>query len=170
MVEIGDRIRYRAFWRIEKYRGNFRTLEEIEAVKAKPYSIEEWEGNICLNEGLQEEIDIICGLGSPTKWDSENARLGVGDSDATPEATQTGLQATMNKTFRGMATGYPTRSGQTAEWRAVFEDGAAQYAWKEYTVVNAADDSGKNLNRCIASKGTKTAGESWTLSLKITFS
>lgn len=191
-------------------------------------------GNVGLNEGLQELIDIIISLGTPTKWDNTNARLGVGDSNATPDATQTALQAVaartawaastayalgdfvrptsiadgslfvyectvagtsgtteptwptvdgqtvvdgsvtwtarQRKTFRAMATGYPQRSGQTVEWRAVFEDGAAQYAWEEYTVVNAADDTGKNLNRCIASKGTKVAGESWTLSLKITFS
>ena len=157
-------------WRIEKYRGDFRTLEEIGKAKALPYAVEEWEGNVGLNEGIQELIDIACGLGSTTKWDNANARLGVGDSNTAPAAAQTGLQAATNKAWRGMATGYPARSGQVVEWRAVFEDGAAQYAWEEYTVVNAASDAGKNLNRCIAPKGTKTAGESWTLSLKITVS
>lgn len=163
-------LKHRAFWRIEKYKGNFHDVTEIIAAGAKPYAVEEWEGNIALNEGLQELIDIICGLGAPTKWDNANARLGVGDSNVAPVATQTGLQAVTNKAWSGMATGYPVKSNQTAEWRAVFGDGVAQYAWEEYTVVNAADDSGKNLNRCIASKGTKAAQESWTLSLKITFS
>jgi hypothetical protein len=128
------------------------------------------ERRIALNEGLGELIDIICGLGTPTKWDSGNARLGVGDSNAAESATQTGLQAATNKTFKAMDATYPQRSAQTAEWRSTFGSADANYAWEEYTVVNAADDSGKNLNRKIASKGTKASGESWVLSLKITFS
>jgi uncharacterized cupin superfamily protein len=94
----------------------------------------------------------------------------VGDSNAQETASQTGLQASTNKTFKAMDTSYPQRSNQTAEWRATFGASDANYAWEEYTVVNAADDSGKNLNRKTSSKGTKAQGESWTLSLQITFS
>jgi hypothetical protein len=65
---------------------------------------------------------------------------------------------------------YPQRSNQTAEWRATFGSSDANYAWEEYTVVNAASDTGKNLNRKCSSKGTKASGETWTLSLQITFS
>jgi hypothetical protein len=131
---------------------------------------EDFEDNIGLNEGLGELIDIICGLGTPVKWDNTNARLGVGDSNVAENASQTGLQAATNKTWKAMDTSYPQRSAQTAEWRATFGSSDANYAWEEYTVVNAADDSGKNLNRKVASKGTKASGETWTLSLKITFS
>ena len=45
--------------------------------------IEKFGSNLALNEGLGELIDLICGLGTPTKWDYSNARLGVGDSNAT---------------------------------------------------------------------------------------
>jgi hypothetical protein len=127
-------------------------------------------GNLGLNEGLGELIDIICGLGTPTKWDNGHAYLGVGDSNTGESASQTGLQAATNKTWKAMDGGYPSRSNQTAEWRATFGSSDANYAWEEYTVVNTADDSGKNLNRKCSSKGTKTSGETWTLSLKITFS
>jgi hypothetical protein len=65
---------------------------------------------------------------------------------------------------------YPQRTNQMCDWLATFGSADANYAWEEYTVVNAADDTGKNLNRKIASKGTKTSGETWTLSLQITFS
>ena len=123
-----------------------------------------------MNEGLQELIDVICGLGTPTKWDNANARLGVGDSNAAESATQTGLQAATNKTYKAMDATYPQRSNQTAEWRATFGSSEANYAWEEYTVVNASSDTGKNLNRKISSKGTKASGETWTLSLQITFS
>ena len=123
-----------------------------------------------LNEGLQELIDVICGLGSPTIWDNSNARLGVGDSNVAADPSQTGLQAASNKTYKAMDATYPQRSDQTAEWRATFGSADANYAWEEYTVVNAASDTGKNLNRKVSSKGTKSSGETWTLSLQITFS
>jgi hypothetical protein len=131
---------------------------------------EEIPFNVALNEGLGELIDIICGLGLPTKWDNTNARLGVGDSNTAPEATQTGLQASTNKAYKAMDATWPQRTNQTAEWRATFGGSEANFAWEEYTVVNAADDTGKNLNRKTASKGTKAANETWTLSLQITFS
>jgi hypothetical protein len=146
-------------------------MQEAISLYAKAFICTEvFEANIALNEGLQELIDIICGLGTPTKWDNANARLGVGDSNAAENASQTGLQAATNKTFKAMDTGYQLRSNQTAEWRATFGSAEANYAWEEYTVVNAASDTGKNLNRKISSKGTKSSGETWTLSLQITFS
>lgn len=180
-MEIEDKLGWKAQWRIDKFRDPESVIakllqagmsieEAIELAGGNYLGFEEWEKNVGLNEGLQELIDIICGLGTPTKWDNANARLGVGDSNAAPSATQTGLQAATNKTWKPMDATYPQKSNQTAEWRATFGTGDANYAWEEYTVVNAADDSGKNLNRCIASKGTKASGESWVLSLKVTFS
>jgi hypothetical protein len=178
--EVKEKIRWRSVWRIAKFKDENGVIEDMlrkgaaveDVIRKYPEAfigIEEFEGNIALNEGLGELIDIICGLGTPTKWDSTNARLGVGDSNTAESATQTGLQGT-NKTFKAMDTGYPTRSNQTAEWRATFGSTDANYHWYEYTVVNAADDTGKNLNRKVADKGTKAYGETWTLSLQITFS
>jgi hypothetical protein len=144
---------------IQQAMGMFEVTPKIETI----------QNNLALNEGLQELIDIVCGLGTPTKWDNAHAYLGVGDSDTAEAAAQTGLQAATNKTFKSMDTGYPVRSDQSVEWRATFSSSDANYAWEEYTVVNAATDDGKNLNRKVASKGTKTSGETWTLSLSITF-
>ena len=176
-----DRVSWKAHWRIDKFRdpddqiakklqAGLPMAEALRLYADMYISAEAFEANIALNEGLQELIDIICGLGTPTKWDSTNARLGVGDSNAAESASQTGLQAATNKTFKAMDTGYPQRSNQTAEWRATFGSADANYAWEEYTVANAADDTGKNLNRKTSSKGTKSSGESWVLSLQITFS
>jgi len=142
--------------------------EIIERFGIKP-NISVHEGNVALNEGLGELIDIICGLGSPTLWDNTNARLGVGDSNTAEDASQTGLLGT-NKAYKAMDTGYPQRSNQTAIWRATFGGDEANFSWQEFTVVNASDDSGKNLNRKVADKGTKSSGETWTLELQITFS
>lgn len=121
------------------------TLHDAETNYAGNFiGTETFHSNLALNEGLGELIDLICGLGSPTKWDNTHAYLGVGDSNTASEATQTGLQASTNKTFKPMDTNYPQRSNQTVEWRATFGSIDANYAWEEYTVVNASDDSGKN--------------------------
>jgi len=127
-----------------------------------------FQGNIALNEGLQAIIDLICGLATPTKWDATNARLGVGDSTTAESATQTGLLGT-NKYWKSMDSGYPTRTAQTAIWRATFGGDEANFAWNEFTVVNAPTDAGINLNRKVSARGTKSSGETWTLELQITF-
>jgi hypothetical protein len=176
-----DKVGWKAHWRIDKFRdptneiamamqAGLSTHEALDRFADSFIATEEIDFNLALNEGLGELVDIICGLGSPTKWDNANARLGVGDSNTTADATQTGLQASTNKAYKAMDTSWPQRTNQTAEWRATFGGSEANFAWEEYTVVNATDDTGKNLNRKTASKGTKAANETWTLSLQITFS
>lgn len=179
-MKLNESVRLKTRWRIDRFKDSHNTIAEalekgvkleeaVELAEGNYLGEEVFEGNIALNEGLQELVDVVCGLGTPTKWDNANARLGVGDSNAAESAAQTGLQGT-NKTFKAMDGGYPQRSGQQAEWRATFGSEDANYAWNEFTVVNAADDGGKNLNRKVESKGTKASGETWTLSVKITFS
>jgi hypothetical protein len=181
MEKSNDRVSWIAKWRIDKFHDpTGQIAAEMQkgmptdtAVNLFPQTVicsENFSANLALNEGLGELIDLICGLGTPTKYDSVNARLGVGDNNTSAAATQTGLQATTNKTYKAMDASYPQRTNQTVEWRATFGTSDANYAWEEYTVTNASDDSGKNLNRKTASKGTKVAGETWTLSLQITFS
>jgi hypothetical protein len=181
MVDVHEKIGWRARWTISKFRDVSGVIAEklregcsVEAVKGLyPFSFitaETVDFNMALNEGLQELIDIICGLGSPTKWDNAHAYLGVGDSNTEAAASQTGLQAAVNKAFKAMDTGYPARVNQTVEWRATFGSGDANFSWQEYTVVNASSDTGKNLNRKTMDKGVKSSGETWTLSLQITFS
>lgn len=181
MERTNDEVCWKAKWRIDKFQDPTKDVaaalqsgmpvEQVVSLYGEAFvCTEEFENNIALNEGLQELIDIICGLGTPTKWDNSNARLGVGDSNAAENASQTGLQAASNKFWKAMDATYPQRSEQTAEWRATFATDEAIFAWEEFTVVNASDDTGKNLNRKIASKGTKSSGETWTLSLQITFS
>jgi hypothetical protein len=181
MEKTNDRIGWNAKWQIDKFQdptGNIAAALQggLPTQAAQYYFADEYlcsetiDANLALNEGLGELIDLICGLGTPTKWDNTNARLGVGDSSATETASQTGLQATTNKTFKAMDATWPQRTNQTVEWRATFGSSEANHGWQEYTVVNAASDSGKNLNRKVADKGTKASGETWTMSLQITFS
>lgn len=151
---------------------SYRTLAEklIEEAETYAYDVACFDGNILLNEGIDELWDLGTGTGSPTAWNNANARLGVGDSSAAESASQTGLQAASNKTYKGMNSGYPTAATQKGTWQADFTGAEANYAWNEFTVSNAADDTGKNLNRRVSAQGTKTSGQIWTLTLDITLS
>ena len=122
-----DGIRMTANWKLTKFKdpdgkiGEMlkagASLDEIIAKFPDNFiSSEAWKHNLALNEGLQELIDIICGIGTPTKWDSTNAYLGVGDSNTAASATQTGLLGS-NKTYKAMDGTYPQKSSQTAIWR-----------------------------------------------------
>jgi len=179
-MEVKEKIGFKTEWRIDRFKdpndiiaealSKGISLEEATAMAGENYfGSEAFEGNVGLNEGLQKLIELICGISTPTKWDNANARLGVGNGTAAADPTQTGLQGA-TKTFKAMDSGYPQRSAQTAEWRATYGSAEGNHAWEEFTVVNAADDTGENLNRKVESKGTKASGETWTLSLKITFS
>ena len=121
------------------------------------------------NEGIGEHIDLMCGIGG-TAFSNANAYLGVGDSSVAEGATQTDLQASTNKLYKAMSSGFPSRSNQTVTFQSVFGSGDANFAWNEFTVANGSSGSAKNLNRKVSAQGTKTSGQTWTLSLAITFS
>lgn len=158
---VSEYARWQPRWKIEKYHG--------EAKPENLYAVEEFDGNLLLNEGITELLNLLIG-GSATAFNNANARIGVGDSTTAEDPSQTGLQAVSNKTWKGMDTGYPQVSDQTVTFRATFGPNDANYSWQEFTVVNAADDTGKNLNRKVENHGTKASGDTWVVSLTITIS
>ena len=164
----GDDLAYRrALAREMEFRGKAERL--MEKVVLKSESVSEFSGNLLLNEGINEMWTLICG-GSATAYSNANAHLGVGDGTTAAAATQTGLVGT-NTAFGAMETGYPSfGSNQKAVFRAVFDGTSANFAWQEFTVVNAADDTGKNMNRLVSNQGTKASGQTWTLDLTVTLS
>ena len=161
---ITERIHWRPRWTIRRY-------ADDEAYRAgRAYDESVIEGNLLLSEGIGVLLDLLAGLGSPTAYSNANAYIGVGDSTTAAAAGQTGLQATTNKAYAAMADGYPSRSGTTITWRAVFGSGAAEFDWREFTVINGPTDSAINLNRVVSSQGTKGAGQTWTVDLQVTIS
>lgn len=175
-----DSIGYKAEWKISKFQDkdgevakllrSGLSVEEVSTRCDQVPQIDMIHQNVALNEGLGELIDLLCGLSSPTAYSHAAAYIGVGDSNTAAAATQTGLQASTNKTWMPMDTSYPARTDQTATWRATFGTSDGNHGWQEFTVVNAATDAGKNLNRKVDDKGTKVSGETWTVELSITFS
>jgi hypothetical protein len=180
LSEIKDKVSWRSIWRISKFRDPDNMIAAMlqqganveDVIRSFPEAfigIDEFEGNVALNEGLRLLIDLIAGTGTGTPWNAANAYVGVGDGTTSESADQTGLQGT-NKQYKAMDSGYPTRTNQTCEWRATFGGTDANFAWNEFTVANGNSDAAVNLNRKVVSKGTKSSGETWTLSLQITFS
>jgi len=163
MIERG---RWRPIWEIKKYKG----------IKENPYLILPenlydvimFENNSLLNEGINEMWKRIAGLGG-TAYSEGNAYLGVGDSSTSVSASQEGLQGS-NKSFRPMDATYPQISNQTITFRSTFGANDANFNWREYTVVNAASDTGKNICRRAEDHGVKTNPDIWVLSLSITLS
>lgn len=159
-----DVIHYKSRWTICKYANEEDYKDGI--MLEQPSII---EGNLLLNEGITEALKLIAGL-TADAFSNANAYIGVGDSSTAAAASQTGLQAASNKTYKAMEASYPTVVNQTITFRSVFGSSDANYAWEEFTVVNANSDTGDNLNRKCSSQGTKASGQTWTVDLAITLS
>ena len=130
-----------------------------------PDAVEVVERNVLLNEGIAELWDLGITTGA-TKYDNSNAQLGVGNSNTAADATQTDLQGG-STAWASMAVTYPSRAAQVVSWQSEYGSGVGNFAWEEYSVRNGAARD-RNLNRKVESKGTKAAGETWTLTLQIT--
>jgi len=159
-----EKATWRRVWTIRKY------ANDEAFAQGEPFEVARIDGNLLLNEGIGEMWDLICGLGTPTAFSNANARIGVGDSSTAAAATQTGLQASTNKLYKGMETSYPSRTGQTVTFRAVFGSAEANFAWNEFSIANGASDSAINLNRLVSAQGTKASGQTWTVDVAISLS
>ncbi len=162
-MQLTDRAFYKTKWTIRRY------ADDAAFAADQAYGVSEIDGNLLLNEGIAEFLDLAIAAGTPTAFNNANARLGVGDSATAAAATQTDLQAVTNKTYKAMEATYPSRSAQTVTWRSVFGSADANYAWEEFVVDNGAT-AAKTLNRKVSAQGTKASGQTWTLDLTITLS
>ena len=155
-----EKANWKAKWIVWKYKGEPKPENLIE--------VREAEGNLLLNEGINAIWTLVAG-GTETPYDNANARIGVGDSNADADPSQTGLLG-VNQYYKGMDEGYPTYgSGQKIVFRSTFGTNEANFAWNEVTVDNG-EGSAKNLNRKVVSLGTKTSDQTWIIQLEITLS
>jgi len=171
---IAEQLSYRTHWTIRRYAddaafaaGMASAVVDADGVELP--AVAEIEGNLLLNEGIQLLLDLLIGAGG-TAYNNANSYIGVGDSSTAESASQTALQAASNKTYKAMEATYPSRASQTVTWRSVFGSSDANYAWNEFTIVNASTDTGTNLNRKVSSQGTKASGQTWTVDVSITIS
>ena len=159
-------ITWKVKYKVEKYHDNL--PREIDRYDVKPYEVIEGEGNLLLNEGINELFNILCSA-TGTKFDNTNARIGVGNSNAAENATQTALQGG-STALVGMDASYPTFGTlQKAVFRATFDGSTGNFAWQEWTIDNGAAAT-KNLNRKVTDLGTKASGTTWIFTVEVSLS
>lgn len=158
----GDNIKWQPKWVIEKYADDAAYAAGISNL------VSEIPGNILLNEGIAELLNLLIGDGSAVPFNNANARIGVGDGGAAEDAGQTDLQGA-NTFYKAMDAGYPQVSGETVTFRSTFSAAEANFAWNEISVDNGAA-AGKNLNRKVQVMGAKAEPATWVVSLQITIS
>lgn len=159
-IGVRECAKWKPRWRIEKYHG--------EALPENLYAVEEFDGNLLLNEGIALLLNLLIG-GGGTAFNNASSYIGVGDSATAAAATQTGLQAAVNKTYVAMDATYPQASNQTVTFRATFGSGVGNFSWQEFTISNGNSDSATNLNRKVENHGTKVT-DTWIVSCAITIS
>ncbi|OPX46390.1 hypothetical protein CLHUN_02060 [Ruminiclostridium hungatei] len=102
---------------------------------------------------------------------SKSGGSGVAVRIAAAVSTQTGLQATINKTYAPMDATFPQVSGNTMTFRSTFGPTAGNHEWREFTVANSNSDSGKNLNRKVETAArVKVEPDTWVVQLLVAIS
>lgn len=157
-MHVKEKATYKTKWTLRRY------ADDAAFAANDPYDVTEIDGNLLLNNGIGDMLDLFIAAAAPTAYDNTNARIGVGDSTTAAAAGQTDLQAAANKTYKGMEATYPSRAGQTVTWRAVFGSADANYDWNEFIVDNGTTA----INRKVSAQGTKASGQTWTVDVSIT--
>lgn len=171
-MDIKDKINWHPRWTITRFAndadfhaGKRYTREEALALFGVD-QMTEIDGNLLLNAGITAMLTLLIG-GGGTAYNNANAYIGVGDSTTAAAATQTNLQASTNKTYKGMATSYPQVSSQTVTFQAVFGVSDANYAWQEFIISNGSSGT-TALNRVVSAQSTKMSGQTWTVNVAVT--
>lgn len=128
-----------------------------------------FDGNLLLNEGINAIWHLVIGDGVVTPYNNLNSQIGVGDSSVAEVATQTDLQASTNKLYVPMNTGYPSISAQTVNFAGTFGSTQANFQWNEISVENSVA-AALNLNRKVQNMGTKVSPAIWAVTLSVTIS
>lgn len=171
-MNIAEMLRHKSVWRISRWASEEdkragRVYPDEEALRlfgARQFT--EIDGNCLLNEGINELWTILCSSGG-TKYDNTNAQLGVGTDNTAADPSDSSLTSGV---WKAMEATYPTYgTSQKATWKSSFGSAEANQAWNEFSVRNGAV-ADKMLNRKVSAEGTKTAGQTWDLTLEITLS
>lgn len=161
---------------------------DLLAVVGDPEEVLCVEGNLLLNEGISMLLNVaLAAVSNQTagnRWNAADSFIGVGDTATAEAATQTelsGAAAATNRFYKAMNATYPLKPGsngaQSVDWQSDFATTEANFVWNEWTIASlttGASGAGfltgtTNLNRKVASLGTKTTG-TWTLTGTVTIS
>lgn len=106
-------------------------------------------------------------------WGDVKATLWVANSTVAHDASSTWPKpATAGTSIYGatMESGYPSRSGNVLQFRAVFSTGVANWAWDNWWLHTAtASGAGIPMNHASTQAlGTKTSAQSWQITSCVT--
>ena len=154
---VAESAKWRPKWKIEKYDAS-----------GMLYAVEEFAGNMLLDEGVTEMWKLITGESS-AYFNGANAHIGIGNGTAAASSSQTGLQGS-SKVYKMLDSTYPRVDNRTLIARATFGPDEAAFAWNEFTLANGNSDNAVNLCRKVENHGVKASADTWVLSLSITLS
>ena len=139
------------------------------ALEGKPYDILtnvcEMGINCLLNAGITQIWDLLIKT-NENHYDAP--QIGVGSTATAADPVQTNL-LDAGAEWAVMEATYPSVAGSVITFQGQFADGAAEFHWQE-CAVRQAGAATIVLNRVVADKGTKAAGEVWSAKLQITLS
>lgn len=162
-MPVRDALRLRGTYILRKY------ADDAAFARGEAYEEKSIE-NAFTTVGLQAMGRLLTGQGAVTHFGNANAHLGVGDSTTAFSAAHTDLQAASNKLRKAVSGGYPTDpTNGVWTWQASFGSAEANFAWAEMAIFNASS-GGIMLSRVVSAQGTKTAGQTWTLTYVMTVS
>lgn len=115
--------------------------------------------------GLNLVASIVGGVSQPLS--GANAYIGVGDSQTAFDVSQNDLVGS-SKLRKGMSSGFPSTVPPAITFKAVFEQGEANFNWEEWGIFNAAS-GGTMLVRRQETNGAKQNNQVWTLEVTLTF-
>ncbi len=179
-LELKDALNWHPVWDIDKFldpTGQVAKLSQrgmsiarLNRMFTKQYlGRSTFKGNLLLNAGINVAWGLIAGAGG-IGFNNANAFIGVGDSTVAAAATQTGIQAAINRLNKAMDATYPLAAAAQQEvWRSTFASADANFVWSEITVSNANTFTSA-LNRLVSVMGTKASGATWIATLTITLS
>jgi hypothetical protein len=160
-------------WEVRKYHEDITPFKGREGEFHKlfqPYEILKGKENCFLLVGIGRLWSRFVQDGVPYPYSETYAMIGVGDSSTPANSSQGGLQASTNKAYKHMDSGYPNIDGVLTTgvviWRASFGSSEANFAWHEWVVTEQHVYPGNEaLNRRVVSLGTKTSGETWRITV-----
>jgi len=171
---VSDGIKESAVWKIRRWASEEDKKNNVVYSKEKALKLfgrEQFStiiGNALVNQGMNEMWTVLCSAGG-NEWDNTNAVLivGTGSGAENPADVEGSFTAGVKKAMDG---GYPTYgTSQKAVWRATYGSAEANQVWAEFGVLNNTT-AGDLMNRKVSAQGTKTAGQTWELTLEITLS
>jgi hypothetical protein len=136
-------------------------VEKFKEGQKTPYEVLESHHNKFLVTGMNELFHLVIGS-SANHFSEAKSEIGVGTDATAEDEVQTDLIGTPS--YKAMDTGFPTHAvDKQAIFKSIFGISDGNQSWQEFVIKQT--DSSVCLVRIVADKGTKSSGETWTVTI-----